>query len=112
MTCLIQHLLQQLPPQLEGFGAEITFAFAKQIKEHDGSRNRFGQEPNARRGRMKTQLEPVEIEPVVLHNDQFAVQHATRRQGREQRLHKFWKISIERLLIAALDEDVCAVAEY
>ncbi len=60
---------------------------------------------------MKPKLQRLEIEPAILGDDDFAIQHATRRQLRPQRLEQFGKIAVQRLFIAALDLDLVPVAK-
>ena len=48
---------------------------------------------------------------MICGDDDFAVQHAARRQLRQQGLHHFGKIAIQRLFIATLDFQFVAVAE-
>ena len=61
---------------------------------------------------MQPELQSIEVEFIVLHNDQFTIQHTTIRQTSAQGFEQFGKIAIERLLIAALDQDFTAIAKY
>ena len=61
---------------------------------------------------MQSELQRIKVELIVLYNDQFAIQHTTIRQALAQRFEQFWEIAIERLLIAALDQDFTAIAKY
>ena len=57
-------------------------------------------------------MERVEIQAGILDDDDFAVEHRAGRQLRPQRLEQVGKIAIERLLVAALNQDFVTVAEY
>ena len=102
---------QFLAPAFERFAAQIPVALAEQIEEYDRRRDLLRQKLHARRGRMNAELQRIEIEPAVLGDDDFAIEHAAGRQLRPQRLEQFGEIAIQRLLIAALDQDFVAVAE-
>src|ERR1700733_4798504 len=60
---------------------------------------------------MKPKLQGVEIQTIIPGDDDFAVERATSRQLRPQRLHQFRKVTVERLFIAALDLNLIPVAE-
>src|SRR5437667_10876182 len=60
---------------------------------------------------MQAELERVEIEPVVLGDDDFAVEHAGRGQLRAECFDYLGEVAVERLFIAALDVDLVLVAE-
>src|ERR1051326_2748690 len=60
---------------------------------------------------MQTELEGLEVQPVLSGNDDFPIQHTTCRQLRPERVDDFRKIAVQRLLIAALDVDFIPVPE-
>jgi hypothetical protein len=60
---------------------------------------------------MKTQLERVEVEPGLASDHEFAIEHAAGRQLRQQGIDHFREVSIERFLIAALDQDLVSVSK-
>ena len=60
---------------------------------------------------MNPQLQFFEVEPIVLCDNDFAVENASSGQLRAQRLEQLGKISIQRFRIAALNEDFVPVAE-
>ncbi len=103
--------LQLSAASLERLAPQITISLAEQVEEHDGGRDLLGQKLHPRRGRMKAQLQRFEVERVILGDDDFAVEHAARGQLRAQRLEQFGEVAVERLVIAALDQDLVAVAE-
>jgi hypothetical protein len=61
---------------------------------------------------MQAQLQSVEVEFVILHNDQFPVEHTPNWQCGAQRVKQFREIAVQRLLVAALDQDLLAVTEH
>src|SRR5689334_16738877 len=61
---------------------------------------------------MEPQLQLLELEPAVSRDDDLSVEHTALRQLRAERDDELGKIAIERLEIAALREDVVAVAEH
>ena len=60
---------------------------------------------------MKAQLQRIEVELVVLDDDNLSVEDAARRQCRAQRLQQFRKVAIQRLFVAALDQDLIPIAK-
>jgi hypothetical protein len=60
---------------------------------------------------MQSQLQLIEVETVIMSDHDFAIQHALRRRSGKQRIHKFRKVPVQRLLVAALDEKLSPVAE-
>ena len=97
-------LLKRLAPQ-------IAIALAEQVEEHDGRRDLLGEQLHARRGRMEAELQRLEIEAAIPGDDDFAVEHAAGGQLRQQRLEQLGKVAVERFFVAALDQDLVAVAE-
>ena len=93
------------------FAAKIAVAFAKQIEEHNGGRSLLGEKLHSRRGRMKAKLQRIEVEPALRCYDDFAIQNATRWQLVPQRIHYLGKVTIERLFVAALNQDFVSVAK-
>src|SRR5688572_30800021 len=60
---------------------------------------------------MQAHLQQVEIEPVLTCDDDLAVEHAALGELRLERSDQLREVAIERLLVAALDEDLIAVTE-
>src|ERR1700747_2412655 len=60
---------------------------------------------------MNTELKGVEIEASFARDDDFAIENAAGSQLGSQRLQKFRKISVERLSISTLDQDLIVVAK-
>ena len=54
---------------------------------------------------MNPKLQFFEVEPIVLRDNDFAVENASRGQLRIQRLEQLGKVSIQRFRIAALNKD-------
>src|ERR1051325_5965059 len=61
---------------------------------------------------MQAKLQSIKVELIVVHNDQFTIQHTTIGQVPAQRFDQFRKIAIEWFLIAALDQDFITITEY
>ena len=96
---------------LERYAAEIPIAFAQNIKEDDRGRHLLGEQPHPRFCRVKAQLQRLEIEHAGAHNHDLAVEHAALRQLHPQRLDQLRVVAAERLLIAALDEDLVRITK-
>jgi len=60
---------------------------------------------------MDAQLQSVEIQPAFARDHQFAIEHATLGELRAQRIDHIGEIAVERLGVAALDEDFIPVAK-
>ena len=60
---------------------------------------------------MKPQLQRLEIQPVLAHDDDFAIEHSSLRKLGLQRFDEFRIVASERLSVPALDEDLLAVAK-
>src|SRR5689334_1882265 len=60
---------------------------------------------------MKTQLERVEVERSLLRDHDFTIEHATSRELFQDWINQFGKIAVQRLLVAALNENLFAVAK-
>ena len=68
---------QLLAPLLERFATQIAVALAEQVEEHDRCRDLLGQKLHPRRGRMKAELQRLEVEAAILGDDDLAIEHAT-----------------------------------
>jgi hypothetical protein len=60
---------------------------------------------------MKTKLKGVEVETALVGDYEFSNQNTTRWQLRPQRLHHLRKISIQRLLVATLNQDFVSISK-
>src|SRR3984885_9719707 len=60
---------------------------------------------------MEAKLERVEVEPVLVGDDDFAIERAAGRQLRQQGIDHFREVSIERFLVAALNQDLVSVSK-
>src|SRR5579862_4145214 len=60
---------------------------------------------------MQPQLQPVEVEFIVLDDYDLAVKHTASRQSRPQRVQQLREIAVERLFVAALDEDLVSITK-
>jgi hypothetical protein len=60
---------------------------------------------------VQPELERIEIEGAVSCNDDFAIENRAVGQLRAQRVEQLGKVAVKRLLVAALDQDLAAVAK-
>src|SRR5262245_38975133 len=60
---------------------------------------------------MKPELERIEVESTRAGDDDLSIHHAVERKVGKQRLAKLGKVAIERSQVAALNEEVGAMAE-
>src|SRR5207248_3233484 len=61
---------------------------------------------------MQTKLERIEVEPILRCDYDLAIQHATAWQLRSHGIDHLGKVPIERLLIAALNQDLVSIAKH
>jgi hypothetical protein len=61
---------------------------------------------------MYAQRQGIEVQNAIPRDDNLTVQDTSLRQLLEQRFAQFWEVAIKRLAIAALDEQIFAIAEY
>ena len=83
----------------------------QQVEGDEGRGRRLRQLADALLGGMDALGEGVEVEPAGPGDDDLAVQHAARRELASQRLDELGEVAGERLLVAAAEGDVVAVAE-
>ena len=60
---------------------------------------------------MNAELQRVEVEAAVGGDDDFAVEHAAGGQLRAERIEQIGEVAVQRLFVAALDQDLVAIAE-
>src|ERR1700680_2838226 len=60
---------------------------------------------------MESHLERFEFESFIARDDYLAIEHAALGELRFQRIDQLGEVSIERLLISALDENLIAISE-
>src|SRR6185369_7210589 len=93
--------------------AHQVFPTDLQDIERNERRWRFLRELGNTRGRgMQSQLQDVEVEPVLGHDHDLAVDDAVLRQTLQQHVVQLREITIERPRIAALDVHVVLAAEH
>src|SRR5688572_9996646 len=61
---------------------------------------------------MNPQLERIEIQPLVLDDDNFAVKNTLIGQGQSYRIKQLGEIAVERSLVTALQINVIAIAKH
>src|ERR1700694_4728596 len=106
-----QQRLQLFAPLLERLVPPIAVSFAQQVEKEDRCRTLPGKQFNPRGSWMNPKLQFLEVEPIVLRDNDFAVEDASTGQLRAQWLDKLGKVSIQRFRIAALHKDFVPVAE-
>src|SRR5260370_6300242 len=99
-------------PSLERLAPKIPIDQAKQVKEHERRWSLLGQKIHALCRGMEPKLERVEVEAVVPNDHNLSVEDAARRQGRTYRLQQLRKVTLERLFVTTLDQDLIALAKH
>src|SRR5580765_4132378 len=61
---------------------------------------------------MQAQLQGVEIKSIILNNDDLSIEDTTSRQSRLQRRKELRKVAVQRFLVAALYQNLVAIAKY
>src|SRR5579863_10403471 len=107
----VQQRLQLFAPLLERFASPITVSLAQEVEKDDRCRTLQRKQFNPRGSWMNPKLQFLEVEPIVLCDNDFAVENASSGQLRIQRLKQLGKVSIQRFRIAALNKDFVPVAE-
>jgi hypothetical protein len=103
--------LQLFAPLFERFAPPIAVSFAQQVEKDDRCGTLLGKQFHSRGCWMNPQLQFLEVEPIVLCDNDFAVENASSGQLRIQRLEQLGKVSIQRFRIAALNKNFVPVAE-
>lgn len=94
---------------MKGLAAKIAIALAEQIEEDTGCRNFLGQQFYPRGGRMNAQLKSVEVEAAFAGDHKFTVKHTLCRKVLAKWIKHLGEVTVERLLVPALDEDLIAI---
>jgi hypothetical protein len=97
---------------LERLRAQVAIACGEQVEEDDRRRDLLRQHRHPRRRRVQAQLKRVEVQRPAGGDHHLAVQHDALGQLRAQRIDQLGEIAAERLLVAALDQHLVAVAEH
>ena len=95
----------------EGLISEVVVAFCEEIEEDEGGRGLFAEELDAGGGGVNAELEGVEIETGRGDDDDFAVEHATGGELREEWGAEFGEVAVEWFAVAGLEEELVVVAE-
>src|SRR5580700_3654246 len=106
-----QQRLQLFAPLLERFASPIAISLAQEVEKDDRCRTLPGKQFHPRGSWMNPKLQFLEVEPIVLCDNDFAVENASSGQLRIQRLEQLRKVSIQRFRIAALNKDFAPVTE-
>src|SRR5262245_12007028 len=95
----------------ERAGAQVPIALAEKVPEDHRGRELLRQHRDARGGGVDAQLQRLEVESAVPRDHDLAVEHAAPRELRLERLAELREVAVERLLVAALQQELVAVAE-
>src|ERR1700736_3027951 len=106
-----QQRWQLFAPLLERFAQPNAVSFAQQVEKEFRCRTLPGKQFHPRGSWMNPKLQFLEVEPIVLRDNDFAVENASSGQLRIQRLEQLGKVSIQRFCIAALNKSFVPVAE-
>src|SRR4051812_33990562 len=106
-----QRILEALAPFGERRLAQIVVAVREEVPRYERCRRLLGQQLHARGGRMDAQEERFEVEPRGADDDDLAVDDAALRQVGEQRLDELGEVAVQRLEVAALQQELVAVAK-
>src|SRR5581483_9914160 len=91
--------------------AQVVSAVREEV-EGDERRGRLrGELANARFRRVDAHLQRIEVEAVVGHDHDLAVEHDRRRQRFDEAARELREVAIQRLQVAALDIDVAVRRE-
>lgn len=106
-----EHLLETLAACAEGLVAEVVVAGGEEVKEDDAGRGLAGKQLDAALGGVDALGECVEVEAMGAGDDNLAIEDALRRELGEERGAEFGEVAVERLGVAALDQEVVPGAE-
>ena len=90
---------------------QAPIAETEEIPENDRSRCLLGKPFGPRRGGVQALLERLEVERAAASHDDLAVHGASLGQLREQGSRELGKVPVERLVVAAPDPKLGAVAK-
>jgi len=91
---------------------QVPAVEGQKIKSDERRGRLAGELRDARRGGMQAQLQGVEVEAARGGDDDLAVEHAGLREALEQRVVQLREVAVEGAQVAALEEDICTVAEH
>ena len=104
--------LQPHAPLALGDGAQVLPVDGDCVERDERGGRVLRELGDARRGRVESHLQGVEVEPARCGDHDLAVQHRAGREPGQQGVMQLGKVAVERPQIAALDEDLCRAAEH
>src|SRR3954453_14903385 len=107
-----ERFLQPLAARGERRLAQIVVIDRQQIPPDERCRRLLREQLHARRRGMNPQQQRFEIETVRSGDDDLAVDHAALRQHRRERLDELRKVAVQRLQIAALQQELVFIAKH
>jgi hypothetical protein len=87
-------------------------SFTEEIEKYNGRRDFAREQFYPRRRGMNAELQGVEVEDFFLCDNDFAVEHTASRELGGDRLDQFGKVAVQRFFIAALNQDLVAIAKH
>ncbi len=105
-------LVEEPPSLAEGLAAEVPVVEGQQVEGHEVRGRRLGQHRHAGLGRVDALAEQIEVETLGPGHDQLAVDDAAVGKVCPQRCRHLGEVPGERLLVAAPELDLVAVAEH
>src|SRR5437868_330794 len=105
------HTLKPFAALLERNLSEVAGTVAEQVEKDNRRRSLLGQHAHTRFGGMKPELQRIKIQTVLCSDYDLTVDHAARWELRPKRIEQLRKVPIQRLQVAALQQDVVAVPE-
>ncbi len=91
--------------------AQVLAAQGKQVPRHERRRRLPRQHADPRFGRVDSQEQRVEVEPVLARDHDLAVQHATIGKLLTERRRELGEVAVQGLEVPALGEHLVAVAK-
>ena len=106
-----EHLFEQRPSRSEGLAAQVVVTQGQQIEGDERGRRRGRQELDSRCGRVDPLQQGVEVETRLAGDHDLAVEDATLRHIRQQRLDELGEVARERLRVATAELHLRTVTE-
>jgi hypothetical protein len=92
-------------------GAEVLVVQREQVPADEAGRRLRGEHLHPGSGRMNTQQEGLEVQLALPRDHDLAIDDATGREGRPDRIGELREVAVQRLEVTTLDQDLVAVTE-
>ena len=110
--CGAQHLLQVGPAVGERDARQVPLRQAQQVPRHQRRRRPRREHGDPRRRGVDAELQRLELQAVGAGDHQLAVNDAALRELLQQRLDQLGEVAVQRFQVAALQQQIGAVAEH